>query len=459
MDSAIIRTANDTTMLQRAAASVEKSLDFDTSLQGLNASPAPPSFEVTPLAIQRDSCGDTDIRSATLTHVVEAATADQVPNALMTIDLGQLGRQAEKWSQVFPRVAPFYAVKSLPDPAVVATLGSNGVNFDCASSAEIDTVLAAGVEPHRIIFANPCKFPEDIAHARECGVARMTFDNADELEKVAAIFPEAELVLRIVTDDSESVCRLSNKYGAAIEDCPFLLERARELRLNVMGVSFHVGSGASNANAFVDALSNARTVFNMGAAAGFDTFKFLDIGGGFPGDDEGGITLQEIGDVVNSTIERLFESDVAVISEPGRFFSHSTATLAAKVIGRRTVRSPGEEDPAVLCYIGDGIYGSFNCMLYDHYTPATPVHMPAQSGDSKISDHSKVTDSSELIKTRVFGPTCDGLDTIYQSVELPSMKIGDWLVFHNMGAYTIAAASRFNGLEKPRVRYIRTELH
>lgn len=437
-------------VLQRAAA-LTNTFDFDAAMHRLRA--VSPTFEVTDVAIRASEDSDEDPRvSTTRSHVVATATAQGVPNALMAIDLGQITRQADKWDQIFPRISPFYAVKSLPDPAVVSTLAENGVNFDCASSAEIDAVLAAGVEPHRIIFANPSKFPEDIAHARDCGVARMTFDNDHELEKVSRIFPEAELVLRIVTDDSESVCRLSNKYGAAIEDCPFLLQRAQDLGLNVMGVSFHVGSGASNANAFVDALTNARKVFDMAAVAGFDTLKFLDIGGGFPGDDQGGITLQGIGEVVNSTVERLFDEDVEVISEPGRFFSHSAATLATKVIGRRTVRSPGEEDPESLCYIGDGIYGSFNCMLYDHYTPEIPVHVPqAQPLNTSTPE------SSALVKTRVFGPTCDGLDTLYECVDLPKMEIGDWLVFNNMGAYTIAAASRFNGLEKPQVTYIRTE--
>lgn len=395
-----------------------------------------------------DSNGKATREAAVRSKIVEEAISRDVPNALMAIDLSQLTSQAEKWATVFPRIKPFYAVKSLPDAMVLSTLASCGVNYDCASRAEIDAVLAAGVGPDRIIFANPCKFSPDIAHAVLHGIKKMAFDNDDELEKVAESCPGAELVLRIVTDDSASVCRLSNKYGAAIEDCPFLLERAKYLNLDIIGVSFHVGSGSSNANAFVDALTNAQKVFDMGVEAGFDKFRFLDIGGGFPGDDDGAITLAQIADVVNPCIASLFPDDtVEVIAEPGRFFSHSVASLAARVIGRRVVppRSKAPEDPDVLYYIGDGIYGSFNCMLYDHYTPQPPMPVQAKGGDLGAPE-----------VCRVFGPTCDGLDTLYDSILLPRLGIGDWLVFKNMGAYTICAASHFNGLEKAQIMYMRT---
>ena len=54
----------------------------------------------------------------------------------------------------------------------------------------------------------------------------------------------------------------------------------------------------------------------------------------------------------------------------------------------------------------------------------------------------------------MWGPTCDGLDCVLPSVSLPNINIGDWLYFHNMGAYTLAAGSTFNGMPRPRVYYV-----
>ena len=96
-------------------------------------------------------------------------------------------------------------------------------------------------------------------------------------------------------------------------------------------------------------------------------------------------------------------------------------------------------------YLGDGVYGSFNCILFDHYTPETPIAI-----GHDVQEKCK--------KSRVFGPTCDGLDMIYESVDLPILEIGDLLVFNSMGAYTKAAASNFNGICSSKVVYIRIEM-
>ena len=57
-------------------------------------------------------------------------------------------------------------------------------------------------------------------------------------------------------------------------------------------------------------------------------------------------------------------------------------------------------------------------------------------------------------ESSVWGPTCDGLDCVLPSVSLPNINIGDWLYFDNMGAYTLAAGSTFNGMPRPRVYYV-----
>ncbi len=54
----------------------------------------------------------------------------------------------------------------------------------------------------------------------------------------------------------------------------------------------------------------------------------------------------------------------------------------------------------------------------------------------------------------IWGPTCDGLDRIVEQCNLPDLQVGDWLVFENMGAYTVAASSTFNGFQRPDIHYV-----
>ncbi len=99
--------------------------------------------------------------------------------------------------------------------------------------------------------------------------------------------------------------------------------------------------------------------------------------------------------------------------------------------------------PHVDYFVSDGIYGSFNCILYDHPTLEPHVlhmHPPA--------------DPTVAAPGTVFGPTCDGMDKILEHVTLPAMQPGDWLLFPNMGAYTIAGACNFNGFDAVGARRI-----
>ncbi|XP_047197567.1 ornithine decarboxylase-like [Hippoglossus stenolepis] len=54
----------------------------------------------------------------------------------------------------------------------------------------------------------------------------------------------------------------------------------------------------------------------------------------------------------------------------------------------------------------------------------------------------------------IWGPTCDGLDRIVEQCNLPDMQVGDWLVFENMGAYTVVTSSTFNGFQRPGIHYV-----
>ena len=147
----------------------------------------------------------------------------------------------------------------------------------------------------------------------------MTFDNADELHKIKRYSPNAKLVLRMLTDDSKSLCRLGLKFGAPLSTCPGLLSLAKSLGLNVIGVSFHVGSGCKDPMQFADAVWRARKVFDMGKDVGYE-FRFLDVGGGFERE-----TFEEMSQVVKDSLDLYFpESEgVRVVAEPGRFLVSS----------------------------------------------------------------------------------------------------------------------------------------
>lgn len=375
-------------------------------------------------------------------------------DAFYVADLGDVVKKHLRWKRALPRVRPFYAVKCNDSKAILQTLASLGTGFDCASKTEIQLVQDIGVPPEKVIYANPCKQVSQIKYAAAHGVQLMTFDSEVELMKVATHHSNAKLVLRIATDDSKAVCRLSVKFGATLKTSRVLLQRAKDLNIDVIGVSFHVGSGCTDPQTYVEALSDARCVFDMGTELGFN-MNFLDIGGGFPGSDDVKLKFEEITAVINPALEKYFPSDsgVEIIAEPGRYYVASAFTLVVNVIAKKIVSSEqtGLDDDddyedessekTLMYYVNDGVYGSFNCILYDH-AHVKPVLPRKPKSDEK------------LYPTSIWGPTCDGLDRIVERCDLPELHLGDWLIFENMGAYTVAAASTFNGFQRPNIYYV-----
>lgn len=387
-------------------------------------------------------------------------------NALFVGDLGEVYRQHVRWKALLPRVEPFYAVKCNPDPSVIKLLADLGTSFDCASMTEIQLVLdSTDVDPSRIIYANPCKQASHIGYASSIGVRMMTFDNKDELYKIRRIVPDAQLVLRILTDDSKSLCKLGTKFGASLECTGELLATARELGLNVIGVSFHVGSGCFEAQAFGDAVMRAKYVFDQGREYGYN-FTLLDVGGGFPGNGvEDGITFPEIAKILAPAIDRYFPPSVRVIAEPGRYYVSSAFTLAVNVTSRRSVfnsnanGATGGDNPAFMYYVNDGVYGSFNCLMFDHATvyPRILCRKGIWCYDFNTTTAINISPEEKEYNCSIWGPTCDSIDCIIKQGSLPELQVGDWICFENMGAYTMCAASVFNGFQKTAIQYINSE--
>lgn len=389
------------------------------------------------------------VGNPTVELVTDSTVFDIITNSIknseqeepfIVADLADIVYKYKLWKLKMPRVEPFYAVKCNDAPTVLHLLAALGTGFDCASKNEIESVLSIGVEPERIIYANPCKTRGFIKHAANVGVKMMTFDNEMELHKVKALHPDAELVIRIRVDDSSSICQLGVKFGCNVKDVPHLLEVAKQLDLNVIGVSFHVGSNCQDSGAYSSAIESCRHIFDLAEEIGFH-MDMLDIGGGFPGFTGPYVSFEEICNVVAESLDEHFppECGVRIIAEPGRYFVASAFTLCTNIIAKRETFSE-EGDPICMYYVNDGVYGSFNCLMFDH-AEVEPIPLV----DPKYRP---------VVKSSIWGPTCDSLDCIMKTCDLPSLNVGEWFMFENMGAYTISAASTFNGFQKPEMRCI-----
>lgn len=383
----------------------------------------------------------TALRSSSQEAVIEMARSlidnDRVNDPFYVLDLTVIVNLWQKWQDALPRVQPFYAVNCNRDPALLAVLAALGAGFACVSWAEIEAILKLGVSPDRIVYANPCKAEMQLKYAANVGVNLTTFDSVEEVAKIKKFHPQCSLLLRVNVPDNDADgarCPVGRgKYGALPEEVEPLLRAAQRSGLAVAGVSFHIDSGVQRpSRLYAAAVGVARGVFDSASRLGLPKLGILNIGCGFTA----GPAFREIGDTVRIALQTYFpdEKAISVIGEPDRYFAESAFLLATKVIGKR------ERGEVKEYWINDGVYGSMSCLPHgkSEVTSALPLACKSHPRNIRCTGLPKYRSS-------VYGQTCADVDIVLTNYMLPDVGVGDWLVFPNMGAYTSATSSNFNG--------------
>jgi ornithine decarboxylase len=354
---------------------------------------------------------------------------------LLVVDCDVVRRQYRALHEALPNVTLYYALKPLPDAAVVAELRDLGACFDLATAGEIRLVKAAGVAPERCIHTHPIKSDAEIAAALRFGIRTFVADNPDELRKFVRHRRRAGILLRLSFRDPTAVVDLSRKFGCEPAAVLPMLELARSLGVHVRGLSFHVGSQVAEPRKYVEAIGVCAGLIEAARQQDLAELDVVDIGGGFPVPYRG--ETQPIGHFcrpIRQALRRL-PKRVRVIAEPGRFIAGPAGTSVARVIGR------AQREGRWWYYLDDGMYGSYSGQLYDH--AHYPVEAPGRDGPA----HPSV----------LAGPTCDSIDVIREDIPLPELAIGDLVVGRMMGAYTCASATDFNFI--PRAKVIAINAH
>ncbi|KAI0240843.1 Ornithine decarboxylase [Massospora cicadina] len=352
-------------------------------------------------------------------------------DSFFVVDLGEALRRVELWEAYLPNVKPFYAVKSCPDLELLKTLAKLNVNFDCASQGELELILNLKVDPNRIIYANPCKQPSHVRFSRDNNVTKTTFDNCYELIKIKQHYANAELFL----------LPFGAKFGANVgEDTLNLLKQAKALNLNVVGISFHVGSECLDPTSYAETIRRSRIVHDQAKSIGFD-IQTLDIGGGMP-DAKNDSQFIEIARNIRKATSYYFPEGIRLIAEPGRFFSASIFTLATNVIAKR------KKHGSFMYYLNDGVFKSFSEGGYIKSIVYYPNVL------------FRTSSTTETYPFTLWGPALGAKDKIntLDSMRLPELEVGDWLYFNNMGAYSVCFNMEFNGFKQSPRFYINSEL-
>lgn len=355
--------------------------------------------------------------------------AEEHGTPLLVLDCQTLKTQIETLSQALPNVDFFYAVKAFPHPAVINTMHQQGVGFDLASSGEIELVQGFHVNPRNTIHTHPIKKNKDIRDSLRFGCTTFVIDNIDEIKKFYAWRHRIGLMLRISFPNADATVDLSRKFGCSPDEALELLYQARKMDMHVKGLSFHAGSQSHNPSMHVTAIKACTNIIREYNSQTRNPISTLDIGGGFPVNYCGTVPdIETFCKPIREELDQCVDDAIHVIAEPGRFLV-APAALSITAVTGKAIRK-GQP----WYYLDDGVYGAYSGKIFDHASYPIRCLVEGKTKPSVLA-----------------GPTCDSIDVISESIDLPELEVGDLIIGEMMGAYTVSTSTEFNSLNRCKV--------
>ncbi len=330
-----------------------------------------------------------------------------------------------------PQVKHHYALKPLPIKQCVKIINDCDGYIDIASMGELDLVKSTFPDLlNKCIYTHPIKKESEIKKAIENGVSVMVAENLVELKKIVKYSSNVKILIRLAFPNQESLCNLSEKFGADEYKFKQLVHFANKYQLNIIGCSFHVGSQMKQPTEHVNAIKKCKELYDWALNSYGYKFFVLDIGGGFPAkyakDDA---YLKAFCAPIKKVLDDLF-ANTEVWSEPGRCIAANSMIAVTQVIGKVY------KNDKMWYYLDDGIYGSFSGMIFEN-----------MAYDLYPTEY-KFT---EPIKSVFAGPTCDSVDVIAKDVLFQELNVGDYVFAKRIGAYGWANRTNFNLLGEPTI--------
>jgi ornithine decarboxylase len=353
------------------------------------------------------------------------------PTPCVVIDLDIVRAKYEALQKLWPKANIYYAVKANPAPEIISALAELGANFDLASPGEIDLCLGLNIPSKRLSFGNTIKRESAIAKSWTDGIRLFAFDSVAELEKLARCAAGSRVFCRMLTENKGAEWPLTRKFGCESHMAIDLLIKAKELGLDPVGLSFHVGSQQTDPQQWGAAIAHAAWIFHGCARQGVN-LELLNLGGGLPAHyRELILPLEAYADAIETALTKEFASSRPhIMIEPGRYLVGDAGVLRTEIV---LIARKSAHELERWIYLDAGLYNGLDETLNERIHYRIRTSRDGGPGGPAI----------------LAGPTCDSTDVLYRRhpYELPlDLEIGDTVDFLSAGAYTASvAAVAFNG--------------
>lgn len=339
-----------------------------------------------------------------------------------------------------PYVDFFYSLKANPNMNVVGVLVDAGTGAEVSSRLELETALAAGATPDRILMVGPGKSEDELQRAVALGLKAIVIESIEELseiDRLAAYEGRIQSVaIRVNPDFKVSGARLAmsgraTQFGVdqtCLSDAVRRLQKLPHLRL--VGLHVYMGTRILSEATLAE---NTRQVLALAETLTSELnqpLEFVDVGGGFGVpyyDNEAELDISEVGKALRKPIQVfcIQHPKTRVAIELGRYLVAEAGYFVTSV--RRTKLTKGER--FVICDGGSNVHSAAAGQgVFRRNFPVTIVpRVPRKT-------------ASAAQTVTITGPLCTPMDLLAKDVELAAPVPGDLICIHQSGAYGPSAS-------------------
>ncbi len=368
-------------------------------------------------------------------NTVLTSIANQFGSPIYVYDAEKMEHQFERLTQAFqnvPQLRINYAVKALSNVNILSFMHSLGAGLDTVSIQEVKLGLYAGVPAKMIIFTPNGVSLEEIEEAAALGV-QINIDNLSLLEQFGSKHPDVPVCIRINPhvmaggNANISVGHIDSKFGISIHQLPHIVRIVENTGMRINGIHMHTGSDILDIDVFLHA---AEILFTT--AKSFYDLEFLDFGSGFkvpyhPNDIE--TNIEELGQKLGERFQSFCEDygkEITLAFEPGKFLVSEAGYFLTQVnVVKQTTST-------VFAQVNSGFNHLIRPMLYGSQHHIENISNP--NGRERFYS--------------VVGYICE-TDTFANNRRINEISEGDFLCFHNAGAYCFSMASNYNSRYRP----------
>ncbi len=354
------------------------------------------------------------------------------------------GRQLKAAFADIPGFREYYAVKALPNPAILAIMRDLGFGFDCSSETELLLARSLGARGEEIMFTSNNTSPADFAAAAAEGGCLLNLDDLSLVDKVPQM-PEL-----ICFRYNPGTRRTGNdiigkpeeaKYGVSHEQIVEAYRRAMARGAKRFGLHTML---ASNELHYSYMVQTASMLLDLVATIGGELgirFEFINIGGGLgipylPDIDP--LNIEAMGEEITALFVDFQDRcgySPALFMESGRYMTGPHGALVTRAINRKEIyRTYVGVDACMSALMRPGMYGA-----YHH------IEVPARLAEKAVET------------VDVVGALCENNDKFAVQRPLPRILDGDLVVIHDTGAHGHAMGFNYNGRMRPQELLLRAD--